>query len=257
AAVGVLFGDGDDEAQVGFDQFALGLIGVHVALDHLALGALQLTDEDAGVDLDFFQVGLAIFLLAAVLLLQLVAAAGLVLLFERAYLALERAHGVDGFVDLVEQALALQGRVLEFADDARNQHLFTGDGPASAARGGGLSLGGGGLLLLQRGDFLLVLGEGVDAGDGSFDARQHDLFGELLVVEDDHFFDVADAALKVLAEGHDFANHDGRTGDGFEDAHLAALDALGDFDFALARQQGDGAHLAQVHAHRIVSLFQR
>ncbi len=70
AAVGVLFGDGDDQAQVGFDQLALGLLGVHVALDHLALGALQLDDEDAGVDLDFFQVGLAVLLLAAVLLLR-------------------------------------------------------------------------------------------------------------------------------------------------------------------------------------------
>ena len=37
------------------------------------------------------------------------------------------------------------------------------------------------------------------------------------------------------------------------DHHLAAgLDALGDGDFALARQQLDRAHLAQIHAHRIV-----
>jgi hypothetical protein len=73
AAVGVLFGDGDDQAQVGFDQLALGLLGVHVALDHLALGALQLGDRDARVGLDLFQIGLAVLLLAAVLLLQLLA----------------------------------------------------------------------------------------------------------------------------------------------------------------------------------------
>ena len=37
------------------------------------------------------------------------------------------------------------------------------------------------------------------------------------------------------------------------DHHLAAgLDALGDGDLALARQQLDRAHLAQIHAHRIV-----
>ena len=37
------------------------------------------------------------------------------------------------------------------------------------------------------------------------------------------------------------------------DHHLAAgLDALGDRDLALARQQLDRPHLAQVHAHRIV-----
>ena len=30
--------------------------------------------------------------------------------------------------------------------------------------------------------------------------------------------------------------------------------ALGQLDFAFPREQGDGAHLAQVHAHRIVGL---
>ena len=35
---------------------------------------------------------------------------------------------------------------------------------------------------------------------------------------------------------------------------LAALDALGQLNFAFARQQRNGAHLAQVHAHRIVGL---
>ena len=110
AAVGVLFGDGNDEAEIGFDQLALGLLGVHVALNHFALGALEFGDEDAGVDLNFFQVGFAVFLLAAIFLFELVAAAGFVLLFQRADLALEGAHGVDGLVDLVEQALAFQGR---------------------------------------------------------------------------------------------------------------------------------------------------
>ncbi len=114
-----------------------------------------------------------------------------------------------------------------------------------------------GLLLFERGDFLLVLDQRVDAGDGGLDARQHHLFGELLVVEDHHFLDVAHAALQILAQRGNLANHDGRTGDGLEHAHLAALDALGDFHFALARQQRHGAHLAQVHAHRVVGLFQR
>ncbi len=37
------------------------------------------------------------------------------------------------------------------------------------------------------------------------------------------------------------------------DHHLAAgLDALGDGDLALARQELDRAHLAQIHAHRVV-----
>ncbi len=65
---------------------------------------------------------------------------GLVLLVERANLPLQRAHGVHGLVDLVQQALALHGRVLEFAHDARDVDLFAGDEPAGVARGDTLVL---------------------------------------------------------------------------------------------------------------------
>ena len=41
----------------------------------------------------------------------------------------------------------------------------------------------------------------------------------------------------------------------FEHGVLAALDAPRDFDFAFAREQRNRAHLAQVHADRIVDLL--
>ncbi len=122
----------------------------------------------------------------------------------------------------------------------------------------GLRLDAGcGCLLFELRDLLLVLDQRVDAGNGGPHARLHHVFGELFFVEDHDFFYVAHAALQVFAERHDLANHDGRTGNGLEHAVLAALDALGDFDFAFARQQRNGAHFAQVHAHRVVGLFQR
>ena len=37
---------------------------------------------------------------------------------------------------------------------------------------------------------------------------------------------------------------------------LSTLDALGDFDFALAGEQGNGAHLAEVHADGVVGLLE-
>src|SRR6202034_3643211 len=46
-AVGVLLRNGHDEAKVGFDELALGTLGVHVTLNHLALGALEVGDGDA------------------------------------------------------------------------------------------------------------------------------------------------------------------------------------------------------------------
>ena len=49
---------------------------------------------------------------------------------------------------------------------------------------------------------------------------------------------------------------DGRARERLEHAHLAALDALGDFHFAFAREQRDGAHLAQIHADGIVGFFE-
>ncbi len=38
---------------------------------------------------------------------------------------------------------------------------------------------------------------------------------------------------------------------------MAALDALGNFNFAFAREQRNRAHLAQIHADRVISFFQR
>ena len=60
------------------------------------------------------------------------------------------------------------------------------------------------------------------------------------------------AALQVLAQLNDFADDQRRTGKRFAHRPLTALVALGEFDFALAREQRNGAHLAQVHADRIV-----
>ena len=108
----------------------------------------------------------------------------------------------------------------------------------------------------RLGDFFLMLDQRFDADDGGLDARHHDILGELLVVEDHHLFDVAHAALEILAERGNLADHDGRAGDGFEHAHLAALDALGDLDLALAGEQRHGAHLAQIHTDRVVGFFQ-
>ena len=66
-----------------------------------------------------------------VFLLQLFGARGLELGVERLDLALERAHGVDGLVDLVEQALLLAVGVLQLADDAGDEDILA----AHAARG--------------------------------------------------------------------------------------------------------------------------
>jgi hypothetical protein len=110
---------------------------------------------------------------------------------------------------------------------------------------GRLALGLGGadfrLRLRLRGRGLLGLGVG--PGIGRFkvdDVAQQDLgFVELVAPDDDGL-----EGQRALAQALDH--------------RLAAgLDALGDGDLAFARQQLDGAHLAQIHAHRIVGAVDR
>ena len=176
---------------------------------------------------------------------------------ERTDLPFQGPHGVDGLIYLVEQPLALAVGVLELADDARNLNLLAGDSPAGGA--GLLRLGLDGFerghLFPEQHGFFEVLVERLDAAGRLLDTRDHDLFGDLLLVEDHHFLDVADAALQVFAESDDLAHHDRRPRDRLHHAHLAALDALGDLDLALAGQQGHRAHLAEVHADRVVGFF--
>src|SRR6266498_1996438 len=69
--------------------------------------------------------------------------------------------------------------------------------------------------------------------------------------------DLADADLPLpepLAEIEDLADGDRGREDRGEHLLLALLDPLRDLDLALAREQGDRAHLAQVHADGIVGL---
>ena len=89
-----------------------------------------------------------------------------------------------------------------------------------------------------------------------------DALGVPLLVELGVFFvgvmdDLLDADLllaELVAELEDLLDGDRRVEHDLQRRPLALLDALGDLDFALAGEQRDRAHLAQVHAHRVVGL---
>src|SRR6185437_5540390 len=259
-AVGVFLCDGDHEAEVGLDQLALGALGVHVALDHLALGALDVRDRRARIGFYPLKVGLAVLLLPLVLLAQFFALGGLVLGLERLDLPLQRAHALDRLVHTVQQPLLLRVGVLELAHDARDVHLLAAHQPAGLALVARLRLGVLAVRRLQalfeRGVLLLVLDDDVDAPDGRAHARLQNLFGQFLLIEGHDLLDVAHATAQVLAEAYDFADDDRRTRDRLHHAVLPALNALGDFDLALARQQRHCTHLPQVHADGVVGLFE-
>ena len=109
----------------------------------------QLDDGYAGFLLQLLQIDVAVLLLAAIFLFQILGLRSIELLIQGFDLALQRTHDLDGLVDLVEQPLALLARVLELANNARNQNFFASNHPAGLARFASLDLG------IQREKFLL------------------------------------------------------------------------------------------------------
>ena len=72
--------------------------------------------------------------------------------------------------------------------------------------------------------------------------------------------DLAQLHLAIVERGRPFDDRvEGRGAFAQAQDHgvAAGLDALGDGDFALAAQQFDGAHFAQIHAHGIVGAIDR
>src|SRR6476661_7182449 len=123
------------------------------------------------------------------------------------------------------------------ADSAGSFSTVSPPGAAAAAARNGV--GDGGAADQRRVHVVL----GVGAGIGGFeidDVAEEDLsFVQFIAPDDDGL-----EGERALAQPRDH--------------RLAAgLDALGDGDFALAREQFDRAHLAQIHAHGIVGALRR
>ena len=82
------------------------------------------------------------------------------------------------------------------------------------------------------------------------------LVGEFLVTELQDVLDDAGIRHQLVPERNDLPNNDGGTRERLQNRHLSPLDAFCDLDFTVAREQWHGSHLAQIHAHGIVGLFQ-
>ncbi len=132
SAVAILLGDRNHEAQVGFNELVLGLLRVHLAPNDFALRALQLLEPHAGRAFQPSQVGLIHPLSLAVRLLEFFGARALNLLIQIADVAVERAHNFHAFIHPIDQAVALEIRETEVADDERNPNNLAAQ-PAAAA----------------------------------------------------------------------------------------------------------------------------
>ncbi len=81
--------------------------------------------------------------------------------------------------------------------------------------------------------------------------------GDLLVVEDHQLANGPVAGMQPVPELDDVPGDERGARNRLDDRQLAALDAAGDLDFSLAGEQRHRAHLAEIHADRIVGLVER
>src|SRR5258706_9343024 len=92
-------------------------------------------------------------------------------------------------------------------------------------------------LFLKRRYLAVELFHGVDLAQKILQAFVDDLLSDFLFIESDQLLDGADAFLEVLAQGEEFIDHDGRARKSFQNAVLAALDSLRDFNLAFTSEQ--------------------
>ena len=110
-------------------------------------------------------------------------------------------------------------------------------------------------------DVLVERADLAEAAEDALDAPRRAVVEALLfrllvlVGSVDELVDDARVAAGVLEQLQDLLEDDRVVGEGLVDLGLALLDALGDADLALAVEQLDRAHLAQVHAHGVVGLL--
>src|SRR5438270_5955515 len=257
SAIGIFLGNRNYQSQVGLNQLALGLLRIHVALDDLALGALELLKRHAGFEFQLFNFAANRTRLPPIFFFLFFAAGSVGLALQVRRLAVERTHAVDRLIEPLNQPLALVVGEAQLAHRLRcrdNRASQLAPRPAMIFRL--LRLRYFEIFFLEQRGLFVQLGHVVDLAREFIQAVLQDLVSDLFFIEGDHFLDRAHALGQVFAHSQQFANHDGRPRQGLEHTDLSALDALGDFYFAFSREQRHGSHLAQVHADGIVRLFQ-
>src|SRR5579863_237248 len=251
-AVAILFSDGNDQSQVGFDQFMLRLLRAHFTQDDGALRAMQLREGHSSF---FFQprhLNAMLPLRSPILFLEIFAARGRDLLFQSADLAVEGAHDLDRLIHPLGQALLFRVVQPEGADDERNPHHLTSQARSAAQMLASFLFrrNGGQLFSQPAGGFVMFI-QLIDATSDLFDALLQNLFGDFFFVNDYRVLDGAQAALQVFADRQNLQDYDRRARKRLELGELSTFNALGNFNFLFTSEQRRSAHFAQVNPHRI------
>ena len=172
-------------------------------------------------------------------------------------LALLLRDALDDVLHFLDEAALDRLGELDLADVARGLDLRAHHLPAGAAVLALVGARHGLELLVELLDVEARLADRVDLLEELLRALLDLVFGDLFVVEDDQLADGALAGAQLIAHADHRLGDRGHARDRLDHRELAALDAAGDLDFAFAREQRHGAHLAQVHADGIVGLVER
>jgi hypothetical protein len=240
AAVGVLLGDADDEAQVGLDHLGLGLVGLAQPVHELVVVVVEAGERHAHLRLDVVELAFE-FLDVGVVLLALAA---------RFVQAVELVLGLD---ELVVMVLAngdeFLGHLL-LVIEADEKLLQRGVGLGEFLFRLRLVAAAAGLRNLAVG--LLGLGVGAfDAADERLERGQVLVAAVDLLVLDDAVEALA-ALLELAGQVEVLARGEAEPVEVLLHHRLGVLDALGNFDFLLAGEQRDLAHLLEVHPDGVV-----
>src|SRR5712692_8291194 len=239
-----------------FHQLALGVLSVHVALDNLTLRAAHLLGSGAVFLFQLFQVNVDMFLLLLVFGALLFIACAVHLLLQRPQLPVKGPHLLGDRRHFFNQPFALSMGIANAADDLGNSHLVARDFPAATNMLFRILLGAdAGQLFFQLASLVIMHRHLFNGSDGGFGARLGYFFSDLFLIEHDDFFDGADAAFQVFANGDDFPDGNAAAGNSFEHTQVPALKAPGNFYFTLAGEKRYGAHFAQVDADGVSAFF--
>ncbi len=247
SAVGVLLGHRHHEAQVGLGQLLARPVGLARSDLHRLLAARELVGGFADRALELLQLQprrpqLVGFRFRAGGGAQVVDA------------QLRLPQRADGRIEPVGEFLPHVRRELDGAHGARDRHAGPEQALGSALRDVAVAAHRGGGPVLAPHQLLEQRLDALDVRHQLRLARGELLLRQLVVRHDDDVAQLALAAPDPPAQLDDAARHDRALRQGRHDAALAALDALGDGDLALPREQRHPAHLPQVGPHQVLAL---
>src|SRR6185369_8605972 len=199
SAIGIFFRNRHDQSKVRFNQLPLRLLGVHVALDDLALCALEFQKQHARFLLEFLELRSDATCLSSILFFLVFAARGVSLALQVLSLSIKRPHAVHRAVQPLDEALAFVVGETQVTDRQRNLH----DGASQREAVTPIILWP--FFLRNRYElfgnlvgFLVRFLQFVDASRESLQALLNDLFGNLFLVKRDYFLDRANTLFEVF-----------------------------------------------------------